>query len=168
MASTPHVDALYDIDVTTIDGANQPMAVFRGRVLLIVNVASQCGFTPQYTALESLYQRHHDTGFLVLGFPCNQFGGQEPGTDSQIADFCREQYRVTFPLFSKIDVNGPRAHALFEHLKSARPGALGTKAIKWNFTKFLVTAQGDVAARYAPATTPEQIEPAVARLLGQG
>src|SRR5687768_13968560 len=138
---------------------------YRGRTLLIVNVASQCGFTPQYSGLEALYRKYKDQGLVVLGFPCNQFGGQEPGSESDIQQFCSTTYDVTFPLFAKIDVNGPRTHALYGLLKSARPGLLGTEGIKWNFTKFLVNAEGDVIARFAPSDTPERIEQAVARAL---
>jgi glutathione peroxidase len=156
---------LYDIAVTTIDGATRSMAEYRGRVLLVVNVASRCGFTPQYAGLEALYRRHRDRGFVVLGFPCNQFGGQEPGSGAEIARFCSAAYGVTFPLFAKIDVNGPRTHPLFRFLKAARPGALGTAAVKWNFTKFLVDPDGEVVRRYGSSTTPEQLEPDVEALL---
>jgi glutathione peroxidase len=138
------------------------MAAFKGRVLLVVNVASHCGYTPQYAGLESLYRRHKDSGFEVLGFPCNQFGGQEPGSAEDIAGFCSRTYDVTFPMFAKADVNGPAAHPLFTLLKDERPGALGTKSIKWNFTKFLVSRSGEVLKRYAPATTPEEIDADVA------
>jgi glutathione peroxidase len=158
-------DRLYDIDVTTLDGARQSMAAYRGKTLLVVNVASACGFTPQYAGLEALYRKYRDAGLVVLGFPCNQFGGQEPGTAEEIARFCRTQYDVTFPLFAKVEVNGRAAHPLFEHLKAARPGALGTKAIKWNFTKFLVNARGEVVERYSPATTPEQLDAEIAKQL---
>jgi len=141
------------------------MAVYRGRVLLIVNVASQCGFTPQYAALESLFRAHRDAGLTVLGFPCNQFGGQEPGANAAIAEFCREQYDVTFPLFAKIDVKGPHAHPLFTYLTRARPGLFATPAIKWNFTKFLVDRSGQVVARFGSVTTPDAVERHVVRLL---
>jgi glutathione peroxidase len=157
--------SVYDFDVTTLRGEPRSMADYRGRTLLIVNVASACGFTPQYTGLEALYRKYHDRGFEVLGFPCNQFGGQEPGSADDIATFCSTQYDVTFPLFAKIDVNGPNAHPLYEHLKAEAPGALGTKAIKWNFTKFLVSATGDVIERYGSSTTPEQIDADVANAL---
>ena len=162
MAST-----LYDIDVRTIGGATQSLSAYRGKTLLIVNVASQCGFTPQYEGLEALFRKYQARGFVVLGFPCNQFGRQEPGTEAEIQRFCTSSYDVTFPLFAKIDVNGPATHPLYEHLKSARPGLLGTEAIKWNFTKFLVNAQGDVVARYAPSDTPEKIERDLAKLLAE-
>ena len=164
---TPPDPTLYDFSVTTIAGETQAMSAYRGRVLLIVNVASQCGFTPQYAALEALYRKRREAGLVVLGFPCNQFGGQEPGTNEAIADFCHEQYDVTFPLFAKVDVNGVDAHPLFTYLKEARPGLLGTKTIKWNFTKFLVSATGDVVARFGSSTIPEAIEPDIVRLLNQ-
>jgi glutathione peroxidase len=158
--------SLYDIGVKTSDGGTQSLADYRGKTLLIVNVASQCGFTPQYTGLEALYRKYKDRGLVVLGFPCNQFGRQEPGSDQEIQQFCATTYDVTFPLFSKIDVNGPATHPLYELLKSARPGVLGTEAIKWNFTKFLVNGRGEVVARYAPSDTPERIEPSIADLVG--
>ncbi len=151
--------ALHDIPVATIAGEPTTLAAYRGRVLLVVNVASGCGFTPQYAGLEALWRRHRTAGLTVLGFPCDQFGGQEPGTEPEIAAFCSRTYDVTFPLFAKVDVNGADAHPLFEHLKRAERGLLGTTAIKWNFTKFLVGRDGAVLRRYAPATMPESIEP---------
>jgi glutathione peroxidase len=157
--------SLYDIDATTIEGESRSLAAYRGKTLLIVNVASRCGFTPQYTGLEALYRKYKDQGLVVLGFPCNQFGRQEPGAEAEIQQFCASTYHVTFPLFAKVDVNGPATHPLYRLLKSARPGLLGTEAIKWNFTKFLVNARGEVMARYAPSDTPERIESAVAALL---
>ena len=157
---------LYDITATTIDGRTQPLAQYRGQTLLIVNVASQCGFTPQYAGLESLYREFSDRGFVVLGFPCDQFGKQEPGTDEEIATFCSRQYDVTFPMFAKVEVNGPGAHPLFRLLKSSRRGLLGTESIKWNFTKFLVDSTGQVVRRYAPSVTPEAIRSDVADLIG--
>jgi len=157
--------SVYDFEVKTLRGEPRSMADYRGTTLLIVNVASACGFTPQYTGLEALYRKYHDRGFEVLGFPCNQFGGQEPGSAEDIATFCSTKYDVTFPLFAKVDVNGANAHPLFEHLKAAAPGALGTKAIKWNFTKFLVSANGEVVERYGSSTTPEQIDADVATAL---
>jgi glutathione peroxidase len=156
--------SLYDVEVRTIDGTTQTLAPWRGQVLLIVNVASQCGFTPQYTGLESLYRAHHDEGFAVLGFPCDQFGHQEPGSEDEIKAFCERNYGVTFPLFAKIDVNGDNAHPLYRHLKAARKGVLGS-AIKWNFTKFLVGRDGSVLRRYAPTDTPGQIEKDLGPLL---
>ena len=157
--------SVYDFDVTTLDGQPRRLADYRGKTLLIVNVASACGFTPQYTGLEALYRKYRDRGFEVLGFPCNQFGGQEPGSAEDIATFCSTKYDVTFPLFAKIDVNGAKAHPLYEHLKAEAPGALGTKAIKWNFTKFLVNSRGEVVQRYGSSTTPAQVDADVARAL---
>jgi glutathione peroxidase len=156
---------IYDFDVRAIDGTMRSMGEYRGRVLLIVNVASQCGFTPQYAGLEALHRRHADRGFAVLGFPSNQFGGQEPGSAEEIQAFCRTTYDVTFPLFAKVDVNGPAADPLFEFLTRERRGVLGTARIKWNFTKFLVDREGEVRRRYAPTVRPEEIEPEVERLL---
>jgi glutathione peroxidase len=157
---------LYDIEVTDIDGNQRTLEAFRGQALVIVNVASQCGFTPQYAELEKLYERHRPEGFAVLGFPCNQFGRQEPGDEAQIKSFCELNYQVTFPLFAKIEVNGPNAHPLYRYLKSQRRGLLGTRAIKWNFTKFLVDRQGNVVRRYAPTTKPQDIERHLVPLLG--
>ena len=148
---------LREIELETITGERLHMAEYAGKALLIVNVASKCGFTPQYAGLETLYRRYKDRGFAVLGFPCDQFGHQEPGCGSEIQDFTRASYDVTFPLFAKIDVNGAGTHPLFAHLKKAAPGLLGTAAIKWNFTKFLITPNGQVVARYAPTATPESI-----------
>lgn len=156
---------LYDFSATGLDGAPIAFDRYRGWTLLIVNVASACGYTPQYAELEALYRRHAARGFAVLGFPCNQFGEQEPGDADAIRDFCRASYDVTFPLFAKIDVNGPDAHPLWEWLKQAQPGVLGTSAIKWNFTKFLVSPAGEVLHRYAPITTPSQIEDDIVALL---
>ena len=153
--------SLYDIGVRNMTGETQPLAAYRGKTLLVVNVASHCGFTPQYAGLEALYRKYKDQGLVVLGFPCNQFGRQEPGTEAEIQQFCATTYDVTFPMFAKIDVNGPAAHPLYELLKSAQPGLLGTEGIKWNFTKFLVNGRGEVVARYAPSDTPEKIEQAV-------
>ena len=134
-------------------------------MLLIVNVASRCGFTPQYSGLEALYRKYRDRGFAVLGFPCNQFGAQEPGSEADIGAFCSSQYDVTFPMFAKIEVNGSGTHALYQLLKSARPGVLGTEAIKWNFTKFLVDREGRVVTRHAPRDTPESLAAAIEALL---
>jgi glutathione peroxidase len=148
---------LYDIPLPTIDGGTTTLRRFRGKYLLIVNVASRCGFTPQYEGLEALYRRHRKD-LVVLGFPCNQFGGQEPGSESEIRTFCSEHYDVTFPLFAKINVNGPNEHPLYGHLKSAKRGFLGRKSIAWNFTKFLVGRNGEVLRRYGPRVKPEAIE----------
>ncbi|HEY5219726.1 MAG TPA: glutathione peroxidase [Gemmatimonadaceae bacterium] len=157
--------SLYDIDVTTIDGRHETMAAYRGRVLLIVNVASKCGFTPQYEGLEALYLEHSRLGFAVLGFPCDQFGHQEPGDEAAIAKFCSLTYNVTFPMYAKIAVNGAHTHPLFQYLKSAQAGLLGTEAIKWNFTKFLVARDGTVLKRYAPADLPTSISADVVHAL---
>ena len=156
---------LYDFKVTTIDGHQQRLDTYRGQVLLIVNVASRCGFTPQYSGLETLYRKYRQRGFTILGFPCDQFGHQEPGSADEIKNFCRLQYDVTFPLFTKLKVNGPAADPLYQYLKSARPGLLWTKRIKWNFTKFLVDRQGTVTRRYSPTKKPPQLEHAVIQLL---
>jgi glutathione peroxidase len=148
---------IYDIEVRTLEGVEQKLGIFAGQVLLIVNVASRCGFTPQYTGLEALYERYRGQGLAVLGFPCDQFGHQEPGDAAQIREFCSLNYQVSFPLFAKIEVNGAAAHPLYNLLKSARPGLLGSEAIKWNFTKFLVGRDGTVVKRYAPADKPESL-----------
>ncbi|MEF3367820.1 glutathione peroxidase [Methylocystis sp. 9N] len=149
---------LFDIEAKTIDGATKSLREVAGKATLIVNVASRCGFTPQYAGLEALYRKFADKGFVVLGFPCNQFGAQEPGSEKEIANFCSTNYDVTFPMFAKIEVNGEHAHPLYRLLKSEAPGILGSEAIKWNFTKFLVDRDGKVVKRYAPTDTPEQIE----------
>jgi glutathione peroxidase len=156
---------LYDIEVKTIDGLVEKLDRYRGQVLLIVNVASQCGFTSQYTGLEALYRRFRERGFSVLGFPCNQFGQQEPGDEAEIKTFCSTRYDVSFPLFAKVDVNGAGAHPLYQYLKAQKPGLLGSEKIKWNFTKFLVDREGNVVKRYAPADTPEKIQADVEALL---
>ena len=156
---------LYDIPVMTIDGEAITLKRYRGTVLLIVNVASRCGFTTQYAGLESLYRQYKDKGFVVLGFPCNQFGSQEPGSEADIRQFCDAQFAVTFPLFAKIDVNGSNAHPLYRYLKSARRGLFGRQAIAWNFTKFLVDREGRVLRRYGPRRKPEQIEKDVSALV---
>lgn len=159
----PH--PLYDLDAVALDGSTVRLDRYRGAVLLIVNVASQCGYTPQYAGLERLYRDHRERGLVVLGFPCNQFGRQEPGDAEAIRAFCVEQYDVTFPLFAKVDVNGRAAHPLFAHLATARRGWLGTARIKWNFTKFLVDARGEVVGRYGPTARPESLEADVVRCL---
>ena len=153
---------LYDVEVKTIDGENQTLASYEGKHLLIVNVASKCGFTPQYEGLEKLYRDFKDQGLVVLGFPCDQFGHQEPGDENEIKNFCSLNYNVTFPMFAKIEVNGPGTHPLYQHLKTSAKGILGSEAIKWNFTKFLVDPQGNVVKRYASATTPAVIEKDIA------
>ena len=149
---------LYSIPVTTITGDAATLEPYRGKVMLIVNVASQCGFTPQYAGLEAMYRRYKDRGLTVLGFPCNQFGNQEPGTEDEIRQFCSLAYDVTFPMFAKIDVNGPSEHPHLRDSQVQAPGMLGTTAVKWNFTKFLVGRDGTVLARYSPRDTPEEIE----------
>lgn len=148
---------LYDIEINSIDGRRQRLSEYAGKALLVVNVASECGFTPQYEGLEGLYRQYADRGFAVLGFPCNQFGHQEPGDEAQIQSFCTLQYDVTFPMFAKIEVNGVDAHPLYQHLKKAAPGLLGTEGVKWNFTKFLIDPQGQVVNRYGPTATPESL-----------
>jgi glutathione peroxidase len=157
--------SIYDIEVTTIDGQRQKMDAYRGKTLLVVNVASKCGFTPQYEGLQALYQKYKDRGFTVLGFPCDQFGHQEPGDEAEIQRFCSTNYNVSFPLFAKIDVNGGNTHPLYRHMKSERKGLLGSESIKWNFTKFLVGPDGDVLKRYAPTDTPETIGEDLAPML---
>jgi glutathione peroxidase len=156
---------LYDIPVTTIDGKTTTLDWYRGKTLLIVNVASRCGFTPQYKGLESLYRKYKDKDFVVLGFPCNQFRRQEPDSEENIRAFCDEHYFVTFPLFAKIDVNGANAHPLYRYLKSEKKGLLGRKAIAWNFTKFLVGKDGRVLRRYGSRRKPEDIDKDVARIV---
>ena len=158
----------YTTPVTQIDGTETDLSAYSGQVLLIVNTASACGYTPQYQGLQALYQRFKDQGFSVLGFPCNQFGGQEPGTADEIQDFCEKKFSVTFPLFAKIDVNGPDTHPLYQQLKSAKPGLLGSQDIKWNFTKFLVSRDGQVQKRYGSQKDPNDLEPAALEALGEG
>ena len=156
---------LFDIPLQTIDGATTTLRAYRGKTLLIVNVASRCGFTPQYKGLETLYRNYKDRGLVVFGFPCNQFGHQEPGSDADIHAFCDRTYGVTFPMFAKIDVNGRRAHPLFRHLKAAKKGWLGREDIAWNFTKFLVGPDGEVLRRYSSRCTPDAIEKDLAALV---
>ena len=158
----------YTTQVTQIDGTETDLSGYSGQVLLIVNTASACGYTPQYQGLQALYQRFKDQGFAVLGFPCNQFGSQEPGTADEIQDFCEKKFSVTFPLFAKIDVNGPDTHPLYQQLKSAKPGLLGSQDIKWNFTKFLVARDGQVQKRYGSQKDPNDLEPAILEALGEG
>jgi glutathione peroxidase len=154
-----------EIPVTAADGTVTDLSAHRGKVMLMVNVASKCGFTPQYEGLEALQRQYESRGFTVLGFPCNQFGAQEPGNAQEIATFCETNYDVTFPMFAKIDVNGETTAPVYRYLKSAKRGLLGTEAIKWNFTKFLVDRDGSVVARFAPNDTPEAIERDVAKAL---
>ena len=155
----------FDFTAETLEGAPAPLAEHRGKVLLIVNTASKCGFTPQFQGLEALYRKYAGRGLVVLGFPCNQFGRQEPGDATEIASFCSLTYDVTFPMMRKIDVNGPAAEPLYVWLKHEKKGALGTEGIKWNFTKFLIDREGQVAGRYAPTTEPKAMESAIEALL---
>ena len=157
--------SLYDFTVKDIDGKDVKLSDFKGKVILIVNVASQCGFTKQYTGLQEIYQKYKDKGFVVLGFPCNQFGGQEPGSEEDIKTFCSSNYNVTFPMFSKIDVNGDNTAPLYEFLKNEVKGIVGTKDIKWNFTKFLIDKNGKVVDRFAPQTAPADIADDIEKLL---
>lgn len=158
---------IYEFSANSLNGAPVDLASYRGKVLLIVNTASNCGFTPQYQGLEAVYQQFKDKGVEVLGFPCNQFGGQEPGSSDEIGTFCEKNYGVTFPLFAKIDVNGDDAHPLFKYLKKQAPGLMGTEAIKWNFTKFLVKKDGMVYKRYAPQTEPKELMQDIEKLLAE-
>lgn len=158
--------SIYEIPVTTITGERTTLAPYRGQVMLVVNVASECGFTPQYAGLEALYRRYGARGFTVLGFPCNQFRRQEPGSEAEIRAFCQRSYDVTFPLFGKVEVRGRATHPLFRLLEQAAPGFLWSRSIKWNFTKFLVDRSGVVYRRYSPRTAPERLEPDIERLLG--
>ncbi|MBQ0929107.1 glutathione peroxidase [Ideonella sp. 4Y16] len=149
--------SLYDFDATDINGKPVKLADYRGRVLLIVNTASACGFTPQFKGLQALWERYGERGLTVLGFPSNEFGGQDPGSNDEISSFCELNYGVSFPMMAKVEVNGSGAHPLWQYLKKAKPGLLGSEAIKWNFTKFLIGRDGAVLARYAPQDTPEKI-----------
>jgi glutathione peroxidase len=157
--------SIYDFTAKSLQGKDVPLSDFKDKVLLIVNTASKCGFTPQYAGLEALYEKLSGKGLTILGFPCNQFGQQEPGGPEEIGAFCQMNYGVSFPMFDKIDVNGPKAHPLYQYLKDEQPGVLGTKNIKWNFTKFLVDRGGKVVERFAPMTKPEDIEKSIAKVL---
>jgi glutathione peroxidase len=159
------MSTIYDFPVVTIDGHTETLEPYRGRVMLIVNVASRCSFTPQYAGLEALYRQHKEQGFAVLGFPCDQFLHQEPGDEAEIQSFCSTKYNVTFPMFAKVNVNGPAAHPLYQFLKAVRPGLLGTQSIKWNFGKFLVDRAGRVVKRYSMFARPGRLERDVAALL---
>ncbi len=156
----------YRLDAITLDGKTVSMEDYRGKVVLVVNVASKCGFTPQYASLEAIYREYKDRGFVVLGFPCNQFMWQEPGDNGAIGSFCKLRYDVSFPIFSKICVNGPSTHPIFRFLKQQKPGFLGLGRIGWNFTKFLIDREGRVVARFSPLTKPEKIIPAIEESLG--
>jgi glutathione peroxidase len=158
-------NALFDIPVTTIKGEQKTLADFGGKAVLVVNTASKCGFTPQYKGLENVWQQYKDKGLVVLGFPCNQFGKQEPGDEGAISEFCELNFGVSFPLFKKVDVNGSDAHPLFVNLKKSAPGLLGSQGIKWNFTKFLLSADGTVIKRFAPTTKPEDLTAEIEALL---
>ncbi|PVM85324.1 glutathione peroxidase [Caulobacter radicis] len=157
--------SVYDFSAKTLEGKDASLADYRGQVLLIVNTASKCGLTPQYEGLEALYKANKDRGLTILGFPCNQFGAQEPGTAEEIGSFCSLTYDVTFPMMAKIDVNGPSTHPLYAWLKKQQKGVLGTEGIKWNFTKFLIDRDGNVVERFAPTTKPEDLQAAVEALL---
>jgi glutathione peroxidase len=155
----------YDFTAEALDGAPAPLSTWRGQAMLIVNTASKCGFTPQYQGLEALHRKYRDRGLVVLGFPCNQFAAQEPGDAQEIARFCSLTYDVTFPMMTKVDVNGAQAHPLYAWLKHEKRGVLGTEAVKWNFTKFLIDRDGSVAGRFSPSTEPKAIEGAIEALL---
>lgn len=163
--SVVSAQSVFDFSARRLGGAEETLEKYRGQVLLVVNTASKCGFTGQYSGLEALYQEYRGQGFCVLGFPCNQFGAQEPGSDDEIQSFCQINYGVTFPIFEKIDVNGDSAHPLFAHLKKQAKGVMGTQGIKWNFTKFLVTRDGNVVERYGPQSKPESLKGAIEALL---
>ena len=156
---------VYDFEAGGLDGRPRPLSEFRGQALLIVNTASKCGFTHQYEGLQALHTAYADRGFEVLGFPCNQFGAQEPGDAAEIGAFCKTNYGADFPMFAKIDVNGPDAAPLYDYLKQAKPGLLGSRRIKWNFTKFLTDREGRPVRRFGPSTPPDQIRPAIEELL---
>jgi glutathione peroxidase len=159
------MNSLYDYEVQTLDGRKTQLSEWQGKTLLIVNVASKCGFTPQYKGLEELYRKYKDRGLVILGFPCNQFGAQEPGDAAEIQNFCSLTYHVSFPMFAKIEVNGANTHPLYAHLKKKEKGFLGTEGLKWNFTKFLVNKKGEVIARFPPQSTPEQLEKEIEAIL---
>jgi glutathione peroxidase len=163
----PQTTGIYDISVTKIDGTKESMANYNGKVLLIVNTASECGFTKQYKGLEELHQNFSNQGLVVMGFPCNQFGGQEPGTAAEIQKFCEVKFGVEFPMFQKVNVNGDDAHPLFKYIKAEAPGVLGTESIKWNFTKFLVDQNGKVVERFGSRTTPAEIGKKIKTLLAK-
>jgi len=159
------INKFHELSATRLDGSEVRMSDYQGKVVLIVNTASQCGFTPQYAGLEKLYRNYAGRGLVILGFPCNQFGAQEPGDAAEIAKFCSLSYEVTFPMFAKVDVNGAKAHPIYQFLKSEKSGLFGTEGIKWNFTKFLVNKQGEVVDRFAPSTKPEDLSKAIEALL---
>jgi glutathione peroxidase len=162
----PMHSSLFDFHAISLGGDDQPLDTYKGKVVLVVNTASKCGFTPQYAGLEELYNEYKDRGFVVLGFPSNQFMNQEPGTNEEIATFCKRNYGVTFPMFAKIDVNGPGADPIFNFLRESKPGVLGSESIKWNFTKFLINRDGEPVARFSPKTEPVKLKPEIEKLLG--
>jgi glutathione peroxidase len=159
-------DDIYQFEAQTIDGETRSLEDYRGKVVLVVNTASKCGFTPQYAGLEALFEKHNGQGLEILGFPCNQFGSQEPGSENEIAEFCQLNYGVSFTMFAKVDVNGDQAHPLYQFLKSTRPGLMGTEGIKWNFTKFLIGRDGKPVERYSPKTKPEDLAQDIEAQLG--
>lgn len=159
------MSSVYDFETESINGSKKSLADYKGQVLLVVNTASKCGFTPQFEGLENLYKKYKDKGLTILGFPCNQFGKQDPGSNGEIQEFCQLNYGVSFPMHAKIDVNGDDTHPLFQHLKAAAPGIMGSQKIKWNFTKFLIDRDGKVVERFAPATAPEKIEEKIKTML---
>ncbi len=165
---TPDSVSVYSFSANSIEGKPVSLGDYRGEVLLIVNTASQCGFTPQYEGLQALYAQYRERGLVVLGFPCNQFGGQEPGSEADIIKFCHDKYNVTFPMFAKIEVNGDNAHPLYKYLKAAAPGILGSEGIKWNFTKFLIGRDGKVLKRFGSSTKPEELKADIERALLTG
>lgn len=165
VSQQPSVDSIYGFKVIDIEGKEKSLAEYKGKVVLIVNVASKCGLTRQYEGLEALYRTYKDRGFVVLGFPCNQFMGQEPGTEAEILQFCRTNYEITFPLFSKIEVNGEGAHPLYQFLKKQLPGTGNKSDIEWNFTKFLVNREGKPVERFSPRTKPEDLKPSIEKLV---
>jgi glutathione peroxidase len=159
------MSTLYDFEALTIEGKPAPLSSYKGKVVVVVNTASQCGLTPQYKGLQELYDKYHAQGLEILGFPCNQFGAQEPGTEKEIASFCETSFGVSFPMFSKIDVNGDAAHPLYQWMKQEKPGLLGSKDIKWNFGKFLINREGQVVERFAPTTSPADMSADIEKLL---
>jgi glutathione peroxidase len=159
------MSTLYDFEALTIEGKPAPLSTYKGKVVVVVNTASQCGLTPQYKGLQELYDKYHAQGLEILGFPCNQFGSQEPGTEKEIASFCETSFGVSFPMFSKIDVNGDAAHPLYQWMKEEKPGLLGSKDIKWNFGKFLINREGQVVERFAPTTSPADMSGDIEKLL---
>ncbi len=165
IAKEPTVQSIYDFKVKTIEGRETTLEAYRGKVMLIVNVASKCGYTPQYEGLEALYKKYKEKGLVILGFPCNQFASQEPGSEKEIQNFCRVNFDVTFPLFAKIKVNGEQTHPLYQYLKTQKTGLLGTEGIKWNFTKFLVDREGKVVDRFGSSTKPKSLEKDIEKLL---